>query len=296
MGGDDGACVPPSACSGLSYMCTEPTPPTFTMLMGASTIGGPKARGAKDDMLLENGVVRVVLDAPSHPSGLAPSGGSIIDLSLVSKPGDQINQIYQAAGLLPRDAVHYEGNPEPLDRGHGGRGLRLRRVSRPPGGEPARHGRHALRAAGLRARRARSHRPLQRVERTEHAVPRRRIVLGRQRRLAVRARHGAWFSRARAEPARHRRGLAGVAVRRRPDAGAARRLLRDRFLRSSDGGGFQQPDADRIRCSAGDDAARRRHPSRTLHPRPAGPRARRRRQRGAARPCHGARRAGCRCT
>jgi hypothetical protein len=65
-------------------------------------------------MLLENGVVRVVLDAPSHPSGLAPSGGSIIDLALVSEPGDQINQIYQAAGLLPRDAVHYEGNPEPL--------------------------------------------------------------------------------------------------------------------------------------------------------------------------------------
>ena len=119
MGGDDGACVPPSACGGLSYMCAEPTPPTFTMLMGASTIGGPKARGAKDDMLLENGVVRVVLDAPSHPSGLAPSGGSIIDLALVSEPGDQINQIYQAAGLLPRDAVHYEGNPEPLIGGTG---------------------------------------------------------------------------------------------------------------------------------------------------------------------------------
>jgi hypothetical protein len=125
VGGDDGACVPPSACPGLGYVCADPMPPTFTMLMGATTIGGPKARGTTGDILLENGVVRVVLDAPGHPSGLAPTGGSIIDFALVPKPddkfiaGDQINQIYQAAGLLPRDAVHYEGNPDRLIGGTG---------------------------------------------------------------------------------------------------------------------------------------------------------------------------------
>jgi len=110
VGGDDGTCLPPSACTGLQYSCANPSLPTVSLLSAPTSIKGPKARGTKDDYLLQNGVVRVVLDAPSHASGLAPSGGSIIDLAPVSPQdtGDQINQIYQAAGLLPRDAVHYD--------------------------------------------------------------------------------------------------------------------------------------------------------------------------------------------
>ena len=53
--------------------------------------------------------MRVVIDAPNHPQNLAPSGGSIIDFAPVGMTtSDQINGIYQVAGLLPRDAVHYE--------------------------------------------------------------------------------------------------------------------------------------------------------------------------------------------
>jgi hypothetical protein len=113
VGGDDGTCVPPSACSALRYACTDPPPSPRVERIGegATRLPYAKARGAKDDILLENDLVRVVLDAPSHPSGLAPTGGSIIDLAPIGmSAGDQLNSIYQAAGLLPRDAVHYESH------------------------------------------------------------------------------------------------------------------------------------------------------------------------------------------
>jgi hypothetical protein len=111
VGGDDGRCVPPTACGALHYSCDGL--PGFLHLARIGDdfvpLSGPKARGAIGDILLENDLVRVVLDAPSHPAGLAPSGGSIIDLAPIAPlAGDQLNAIYQAAGLLPRDAVHYE--------------------------------------------------------------------------------------------------------------------------------------------------------------------------------------------
>jgi hypothetical protein len=111
VGGDDGTCVPPSACGALGYACTGPpvSPRVSRIGEGAMRLPYAKARGAKDDILLENDLVRVVLDVPSHPSGLAPTGGSIIDLA-PKDSGDQINSIYQAAGLLPRDAVHYDSH------------------------------------------------------------------------------------------------------------------------------------------------------------------------------------------
>ncbi len=81
-------------------------------------VPGAKAQGAVGDFLLQNDRVRVILDAPDHPQGLAPSGGSIIDLSPIAggmSGGDQTNGVYQAAGVLPRDAVHYESWEE-IDR------------------------------------------------------------------------------------------------------------------------------------------------------------------------------------
>jgi hypothetical protein len=113
VGGDDGSCTPPTACSKLRYSCDgQRGGLRFERLGDAFTpLVGPKARGTKFDILLENDLVRVVLDAPSHQSALAPSGGAIIDLAPTADgSGDQINSIYQAAGLLPRDAVHYESH------------------------------------------------------------------------------------------------------------------------------------------------------------------------------------------
>jgi len=109
VGGDDGTCAPPTACAALHYpTCASEPRLNATTLGEAGPLLGPKARGAAGDILLENDLVRIVVDAPSHPAGLAPTGGSIIDFALAPDWGDQINQIYQAAGLLPRDAVHYE--------------------------------------------------------------------------------------------------------------------------------------------------------------------------------------------
>lgn len=113
VGGDDGTCTPPAACPALRYECAANSSGTLSVrkvtAADVMAMRDPKARGAPDDILIENDLVRVVLDAPSHPSGLAPTGGSIIDLaSTAAGAGDQVNNIYQAAGLLPRDAVHYD--------------------------------------------------------------------------------------------------------------------------------------------------------------------------------------------
>jgi hypothetical protein len=114
VGGDDGTCMPPAACPALKYEKTCAASPTVSRIVLDDALNGgtrdPKARGTAGDIVLANDLVRVVLSAPSHASDLAPTGGAIIDLSLVGvdSPGDQLNSIYQAAGLLPRDAVHYE--------------------------------------------------------------------------------------------------------------------------------------------------------------------------------------------
>jgi hypothetical protein len=117
VGGDDGACLPPPACAALQTPATCPraAKPRFFKVADASVRApGPKALAAVDDLVLENDRVRVVLDSvdPQHPQGLAPSGGTIIDLSPLDDAGqpigDQVNGIFQGAGLLPRDAAHYE--------------------------------------------------------------------------------------------------------------------------------------------------------------------------------------------
>jgi hypothetical protein len=120
VGGDDGRCLPPTACTALHYSCGY-LPGTLRLRqVGADEPPSkdPKSLLAAGDFELSNDLVRVVLDAPEHPHHLAPSGGSIIDFAPVGPgaeaSGDQTNAIYQAAGLLPRDAVHYE-SAEPYE-------------------------------------------------------------------------------------------------------------------------------------------------------------------------------------
>jgi hypothetical protein len=113
VGGDDGQCMPVAACRALTFSCGM-LPGTLTRVNAPDgslvRMPGPKAHGATGDLALANDLVRVVIDAPEHPQNLAPSGGTILDLAPIgaTSSGDQTNSIYQAAGLLPRDAVHYE--------------------------------------------------------------------------------------------------------------------------------------------------------------------------------------------
>jgi hypothetical protein len=113
VGGDDGHCLPPTACAAVHYACAAGAKLSVSPVTDApARAPGPKALAAKGDFVLENDRVRAVLDAPEHAQGLAPSGGTIIDLSPIdamgAPVGDQVNGIFQGAGLLPRDAVHYE--------------------------------------------------------------------------------------------------------------------------------------------------------------------------------------------
>jgi len=117
VGGDDGQCLPPAACTALVYAaCTAPK--LRVERIGPNDperVPGPKALAAEGDYLLENDLIRVVLDAPDHPHFIGPTGGAILDLAPLRQgpddqrsTGDQTNAISHAAGVLPRDAVHYE--------------------------------------------------------------------------------------------------------------------------------------------------------------------------------------------
>jgi hypothetical protein len=111
VGGDDGRCLPPSACPAIQYPACASAPVLQVEVIGSDPqrAPGPKSLAASGDFLLENDLIHVVLDAPDHPHYLGPSGGAILDLAPVGpNQGDQTNAIYQAAGVLPRDAVHYE--------------------------------------------------------------------------------------------------------------------------------------------------------------------------------------------
>jgi hypothetical protein len=121
VGGDDGHCQPPAACgASLPVPTCSPTGMLSVMPVAdsRSRAPGPKALAAAEDIVLENELLRAVLDEPTppdqptHAQGLAPSGGTIIDLAPKDANGnlvgDQMNGVFQGAGLLPRDAVHYE--------------------------------------------------------------------------------------------------------------------------------------------------------------------------------------------
>jgi hypothetical protein len=120
VGGDDGTCLPPPPCGALA-----PPPICATAALRVARIGeepervpaSPKAMAGRGDFVLENDQLRVVLDGPGDPHFLSSSGGAILDLApLGTMGGDQINAISHAAGLLPRDGVHYE-TAELLDSG-----------------------------------------------------------------------------------------------------------------------------------------------------------------------------------
>lgn len=109
LGGDDGRCLPPSACSGLHYTCGDPGLFIDTLKDSSQRPNGLDALAATGDLVLQNATISVVLDALHSPHYLSPSGGTILDLvPRRTGSGDQLNQVFQAAGILPDDAVRYD--------------------------------------------------------------------------------------------------------------------------------------------------------------------------------------------
>lgn len=110
----DGQCDAVAACGGLPerFSCDSPSlaigdaAATAVDLADAEAIGG--------DLVLRNGVVTAVissLDPPgaeeaSNARGLAPGGGLLIDFGPAGGD-DDLNYVYQLAGVLPDDAFRY---------------------------------------------------------------------------------------------------------------------------------------------------------------------------------------------
>ncbi|MBX3207862.1 MAG: PHP domain-containing protein [Labilithrix sp.] len=110
LSGDDGVCRPAAACAKLTFpTCADGRLEIRRLASGAERSAGLDAAAARGDVVLANDRVRLVLDAIDAPHALAPTGGNVIDLtpSSAANGEDGLNLLYQAVGILPRDAVAY---------------------------------------------------------------------------------------------------------------------------------------------------------------------------------------------
>lgn len=107
LGGDDGHCLPATACERLSFECSDASLDVAWVSAATPPVAGPKALLASGDLVLSNSRVRAVFDAVDQQYLLAPGGGTLIDLVPAEGGEDGLNQVLQAVGILPDDAVRY---------------------------------------------------------------------------------------------------------------------------------------------------------------------------------------------
>lgn len=108
LGGEAG-CVVPSPCPRLGFTCSAGRGLAEVAVLepGDRAPGGLDALAATGDVVLRNDSITVVIDALDHPHYLAPSGGTILDLSTAGADNDSLNNIVHETGLLPGDAAVY---------------------------------------------------------------------------------------------------------------------------------------------------------------------------------------------
>jgi hypothetical protein len=106
-------------CAKLSFYCPVDADPVtlHTVRERGFGLGGPHAQGVGDDLILDNGLVTAIIDALDTPHLLAPTGGNLLDFAPVGRD-DELNQVYQVAGILPDDALRYDSlTPIEVDDG-----------------------------------------------------------------------------------------------------------------------------------------------------------------------------------
>ncbi len=106
----EATCQVPSPCPKVTFTCDATNADKLAVTTIASKTerpGGWNALGAKGDLKLTNGFVEVVLAGVGNQNLLDPNGGSLLDLTPVGQARDDINQITQVVGILPRDAAFY---------------------------------------------------------------------------------------------------------------------------------------------------------------------------------------------
>jgi hypothetical protein len=108
-------CKLPTPCPRLAFSCPGGDTLTVKPIAAADVAGLPRgadALGSAGDVLLSNGKASAVIVGLNKQNYLDPNGGSILDLSSrtggVSDNNDSITNIFQVAGILPRDAIFYE--------------------------------------------------------------------------------------------------------------------------------------------------------------------------------------------
>lgn len=105
--GDDPNCIVPSPCTALEFKCEGGSVEIRKVDGAEDLVGGLQALGSVGDFRLANDRVVAIIEGLDHPHYLAPSGGSLIDLTTLDGP-DTMPHLFQATGLLPGDAVFYE--------------------------------------------------------------------------------------------------------------------------------------------------------------------------------------------
>lgn len=104
--GDDPGCVVPSPCQDLAFTCEGGAVEIRKVERAEDLVGGIQALGSIGDFRLANDKIVAIVEGLDHPHYLAPSGGSLIDLTTQGGP-DTMPHMFQATGLLPGDAVFY---------------------------------------------------------------------------------------------------------------------------------------------------------------------------------------------
>lgn len=110
LSADDPRCVPPPACEGLDYTCADTSVGWRKVGRLSDRPAGLAALASRGDIILENALVRIVIDALDHPHYLAPTGGNVLDAVRLGdgESADGLNVMTMVTGILPEDAVAYD--------------------------------------------------------------------------------------------------------------------------------------------------------------------------------------------
>jgi hypothetical protein len=110
--GQDANCRVPSPCQ--KYQPTQSGSPALLKVGALSNksqrSGGINALGAVGDVKLSNQFLEATISQIGNQNYLDPNGGSILDLTPVTNGkanADQVNNIFQVVGILPRDSAFY---------------------------------------------------------------------------------------------------------------------------------------------------------------------------------------------
>ncbi|MFT3707831.1 MAG: CehA/McbA family metallohydrolase [Archangium sp.] len=102
-------CRVPPPCPRVSFECSG-VEDQLTIARIDSPLqrpGGWDGLGAVGDIKLSNAFVDVVISNVGTQNYLDPNGGSVLDLTVRGQPKDNVNNIFQVVGVLPRDAAFY---------------------------------------------------------------------------------------------------------------------------------------------------------------------------------------------